>query len=67
MTIKLNVYVTDVSVFERTKNSSIEATILRWAGHVAGMTETRLPRQVFIDRLSTKRNLRGHPLCRYND
>ena len=69
--IKWQDMIPDTEVLTRSKQNSIEANIikhrLRWSGHVMRMGETRLPRMIFLSKLSSGERGRGRPLLRYKD
>lgn len=64
-------FVTNIDVLERSKMTSIEATLLkthlRWAGHVARMDNTRLPKITLYSELSSGGRTVGAPKKRYKD
>ena len=71
MGIKWQDKVTNVEVLERAGLTSIEALLmksqLRWAGHVARMENSRLPKQIFYSELTQGVRGKGRPLLRYKD
>ncbi|XP_063594923.1 uncharacterized protein LOC134771899 [Penaeus indicus] len=64
-------YIINKEVLERANTWSIEAMLLksqlRWAGHVAGMKDHRLPQNILYGELLTGHRERGAPKKRYKD
>ena len=64
-------YVSDITVLERSKQTSIEALLLkrrlRWAGHVSRMNNNRLPKMVLFGELIEGHRNIGLPLKRFKD
>ena len=64
-------YVPDTTVLERSKQTSIEALLLksrlRWAGHVSRMENIRLPKMVLFGELIEGHRNIGLPLKRFKD
>ena len=69
--IKWQDHVSNEDVLSRASVPSIESTLLQlqlgWAGHVARMEDTRMPKAVFFGELSTGKRDQGAPKKRYKD
>ncbi len=63
--------ISNTTVLRRAGLDGIEAYImrsqLRWAGHVARMTDDRLPKQIFFSELSEGVRDQGRPFLRFKD
>eukprot|EP00058_Branchiostoma_floridae_P023429 XP_002608919.1 hypothetical protein BRAFLDRAFT_85516 [Branchiostoma floridae] len=64
-------FITNNEVLKRANICSIEAMLmsrqLRWAGHLARMEESRMPKAVFYSELCLGKRTRGAPKKRYKD
>ena len=71
MGIKWQEYVTNEEVLKRASLPSLECTLLqqqlRWAGHVARMEDSRMPKAVFFGELREGKRKCGAPKKRYKD
>ena len=71
MGIKWQEYVTNEKVLKRASLPSLECTLLqqqlRWAGHVARMEDSRMPKAVFFGELREGKRKCGAPKKRYKD
>ena len=71
MGIKWQEYVTNEEVLKRANLPSLECTLLqqqlRWAGHVARMEDSRMPKAVFFVELRKGKRKCGAPKKRYKD
>ena len=71
LNIKWDDYIRNITVVEQANAVSIESIIvkhrLRWSGHVARMSDARLPRQLLCSELTTGLRPRGSPLLCYKD
>ena len=71
LNIKWHDYVSNEDVLEEAQLPSIESILLkqqlRWAGHVARMEDSRMPKAVFFGELKTGKRNRGAPKKRYKD
>ena len=60
-----------IQILQRAGLYSIEAKIIHsqlcWVGHVARMSDDRLPKQIFFSELDHGSRTRGRPLLRYKD
>ena len=69
--IKWHDYVSNEDVLEKTELPSIESIVLkqqlRWAGHVARMEDSRIPKAVLFGELKAGKRNRGAPKKRYKD
>ena len=63
--------VSDLEVLQRCKTISIETNIrhrqLRWCGHIARMSDQRLPKQLLYGELKTGKRPQGRPRKRYKN
>ena len=71
MQIRWQDRVSNQEVLERASTISMETMVLKaqlhWTGHVIGMDESRIPRQLFYGELSQGRCNQGWPKKRYKD
>eukprot|EP00058_Branchiostoma_floridae_P013920 XP_002599408.1 hypothetical protein BRAFLDRAFT_102686 [Branchiostoma floridae] len=71
MDINWQDFITNNEVLKRANICSIEAMLmsrqLRWAGHLARMEDTRMPKAVFYGELCLGKRARGAPRKRYKD
>lgn len=71
MNISWQERITNIEVLHRADMFGIEAHIiksqLRWAGHVARMADSRLPKQIFFSELCQGERPKGRPTLRYKD
>jgi len=71
LNIKWQDYVTNEEVLERSELPRMESILLRqqlrWAGHVARMEDTRIPKAVFFGELKQGKRGRGAPRKRFKD
>ena len=71
LNIKWHDYVSNEDVLEKAELPSVESILLkqqlRWAGHVARMKDSRMPKAVLIGELKAGNRNRGAPKNRYKD
>ena len=71
MGIKWKDYITNTEVLERAQLQSIESMLmlrqLRWAGHVARVPDSRMPKAMFYGELAQGKHNKGAPQNRFKD
>ena len=64
-------YVPNEEVLKRASLPTTESILLpvqlRWAGHVTGMEDVRMPKELFFSELQEEKHDRGAPRKRYKD